>query len=236
MTIDLEAALLRTGAVRDFTAEPVSDAALSRLLDVARFAPSGGNRQGWRVVVLKDPATRRALRDLYLPGWYEYLAQGAAGLVAFSPLNDPDEERAAITNAPAFAEAAAQSGGGFAEHLDSAPVLLAVFARLGDLAATDRDLDRYHLVGGASIYPFVWSLLLAARLEGLGGVMTTMATRAEPQVAALLGATDEHALAAVVALGHPAHRPGRLRRAPVEEFTTIDRLGGAPLRPPDAGR
>ena len=58
---------------------PIDDDVLERLLDTARFAPSGGNRQGWRVIVVKDPATRAALRDLYLSGWYEYLAMPRRG-------------------------------------------------------------------------------------------------------------------------------------------------------------
>ena len=64
-----------------------------------------------------------------------------------------------------------------AAHLDEVPVLLALFADLSQLAAVDRDLDRYSLAGGASVYPFAWSILLAARTEGLGGVLTTMLIR-----------------------------------------------------------
>ena len=66
--LDLVDTLRSTGAARQFHPEPVDDAVLARLLDTARFAPSGGNRQGWRVIVVKDPATRVALRDLYLSG------------------------------------------------------------------------------------------------------------------------------------------------------------------------
>ncbi|MGZ6955470.1 MAG: nitroreductase family protein, partial [Acidimicrobiia bacterium] len=77
--MDLHTALTTTGAFREFTDEPVDDATIARVLDVARFAPSGGNRQGWRVVVVRDPATRRALRDRYVEHWYAYLAQRAAG-------------------------------------------------------------------------------------------------------------------------------------------------------------
>ena len=72
--MDLIDTLRTTGAVREFTDEPVPDEVLARVLDTARFAPSGGNRQGWRLVVVQDPDTRRRLRDLYLDGWYPYLA------------------------------------------------------------------------------------------------------------------------------------------------------------------
>ena len=104
--------------------------------------------------------------------------------------------------------------------------MLAVFADLSALAAVDRDVDRYPIAGGASVYPFVWSILLAAHAEGLGGVMTTMLVRMEPEVKHLLGAPERWALAAVVALGHPAHPRKRLRRRPVRSFTTVDRADG----------
>ena len=74
--MDLIDTLRSTGAVREFTDEPVPDDVLARVLDTARFAPSGGNRQGWRLVVVQDPENRRRLRDLYLDGWYPYLAMG----------------------------------------------------------------------------------------------------------------------------------------------------------------
>jgi nitroreductase len=235
--MDLSDALRTTGAVREFTAQPVTDDVLGRVLDTARFAPSGGNRQGWRVVVVQDGPTRRRLRDLYLEGWYEYLALGAAGLTPWSPVADRAAEARALAEVPRIAEQVAARGGGFAEHLDEVPVLLALFADLGALAAVDRDLGRYTLAGGASIYPFAWNLLLAARAEGLGGVITTMPIRREVEVKELLGAHDDLALAAVVALGHPARPRRRLTRAPVEEWTTIDRLDGPPftVRPSPPG-
>lgn len=224
--MDLIETLRTTGAVRDFTPEEVPDDVLYRVLDNARFAPSGGNRQGWKVVVVRDPATRGRLRDLYLEGWYPYLAQGAAGLVAWAPVTDREAERVAIADAPRLAAAAAQGPGGFAEHLDQMPVVLVLLADLRALAAIDRDLDRYTLVGGASIYPFAWNVLLSARAEGLAGVITTMVVRREKEVKALLDVTDELVVAGLIVLGHPVRQPTRLSRAKVEEFTTVDRLTG----------
>ena len=230
--MDLDQALRTTGAVRDFSERPVPDEVVHQILNTARFAPSGGNQQGWRVVVLRDPAVRTALRDLYLPGWYEYLAQASAGLVPWAPITDREAERRAREHSPAVAAQAAAGSGGFAEHFDEAPVLLVVLADLRALAAVDRDLDRYSMAGGASVYPFVWSLLLAARDAGLGGVMTTMVIPEEDAVRRLLEIPDQFAVAAVLAIGHPARRPTRLRRAAVGEFTTVDRFDGAPLTPP----
>ena len=222
-------ALRTTSACREFTDEPVSDDVLARILDTARFAPSGGNQQGWRVVVVQDAAVRRELRDLYLPGWYDYLAMHLAGVRPWAPTNDPDAEAEATAEAAAIAESAAASGGGFAEHLDEVPVLLALFVDLSVLAAVDRDHDRYSFAGGASVYPFAWNLLLAARAEGLGGVITTMAIRQEDDVKALLHAPADTALAAVIALGHPVRQPSRLNRAPIAEFATVDGFDGTPF-------
>ena len=222
--MDLRQGLTTTGAVRDFTAEPVDDATLARVLDVARFAPSGGNRQGWRAVVVKDAAIRRRLRDAYLAGWYEYLAQRAAGLTPWSPLADRAAEADAIAGAPAIAAAASPDG--FAEQLDRAPVIVALLVDLDALAAVDRDLDRYTFAGAASVYPFAWSVLLAARDEGLGGVLTTMAIRHESEALDALGAPAGYALAALLVLGHPTRTVSKLTRAAVSSFTTVDRVDG----------
>jgi nitroreductase len=179
--------------------------------------------------VVRDGDTRRRLRDIYLAGWYDYLAMSLAGLTPWAPLTDRAAEAQAVADAPRLAEQAAAGPGGFAEHLDEVPVLLVVFADLRVLAAVDRDLGRYTLAGGASVYPFTWSVLLAARAEGLGGVVTTVPIRHEPEVKALFDAPDELVVAAVIALGHPVRQPRRLTRTPVEGFATVDRIGGAPF-------
>lgn len=224
--MELNDALRTTGAVRDFTDQAVDDAVLARVLDTARFAPSGANAQAWRIVVVKDPDKRRRLRDSYLRGSKDYLAMVTAGLRPWAPTNDRDAEAAALAAANVAAP------GGLAEHFDEAPVLLALFADLSMLAAVDRDADRYTFAAGASIYPFAWSVLLAAHDEGLGGVITTIAIREEEQVKALLGAPDPLALAAVIALGYPVRRPRRLRRQPVASFASVDSIDGPIFGPP----
>ncbi|BCO36627.1 NADH dehydrogenase FAD-containing subunit [Mycobacterium heckeshornense] len=221
--MELTEALRTTGAIRDFTEQPVDDGVLARVLDTARFAPSGGNAQAWRVVVVRDPATRRRLGDLYRQGMTEYAAMAAAGLRPWAPTNDRDAEARALAAAPGGDGTAA---GGFAQWFDRAPVLLAVFVDLSLLAAMDRDAARYSFAGGASIYPFTWNILLAARDQGLGGVITTILIRAEGDVKTLLGARDPLALAAVIALGYPVRQPRRLSRAPVSAFATVDSVDG----------
>ena len=86
--VELTDALRTTGAVREFEPTDIPDHTVYRLLDTARFAPNGGNRQAWRVIVVKDPEVRRALRDAYLPGWYQYLAQVGAGLTPWAAVTD----------------------------------------------------------------------------------------------------------------------------------------------------
>ena len=222
--MDLIETLRTTGAIRDFLADPVPDDTVARILETARFAPSGGNRQGWHVVVVKDRATRVALRDLYLPGWYEYLAQRAVGLTPWAPITDRAAEATAVESAGSI-----PPGTGFPENLDQSPVILVLLADLRALAAVDRDLPRYTFAGGASVYPFAWNLQLAARAEGLGGVITTMTIAREAEVKTLLDAPDELAVAALIVLGRPVHQPRKLTRAPVSAFATVDRVTGAPF-------
>jgi nitroreductase len=229
--MDLVETLRTTGAVREFLPDPVPDEVVHRILDNARFAPSGGNRQGWRVVVVKDADVRRRVRDLYLPGWYDYLAIRSAGLVPWAPVTDREAERVALGGAAEQAAAAAAGPGGFAEHLDEVPVMLVLLADLRALAAIDRDHDRYTLAGGASVYPFAWNVLLAARAEGLGGVMTTVAIRQEEAVKELLDAPPELVVASIIVLGRPVRQVRRLTRAAVEDFATVDRASGTPFSP-----
>src|SRR5688500_5296180 len=145
--MELLDALRTTGAIREFRPDPVPDEVLHRVLDTARFAPSGGNRQGWRVVVVQDPEVRSGLRDIYLRGWYRYLAQRMAGLTPYAVVNDRAAEAEAETAADAIAADAAASGGGFAEHLDEVPALVVLLVDLAAVSTVDRDLDRYTFAG-----------------------------------------------------------------------------------------
>ncbi len=227
--MELRDALRTTGAVREFEPTPVDDATVYRILDTARFAPNGGNRQAWRIVMVKDRAAGGSLRDAYLPGWYDYLAQVGRGLTPWAVVTDVERERRAIEGAPAIAAEAAAGPGGFAEHFDRVPVLLVLLADLTRMSTVDRDADRYTMVGGASIYPFAWSILLAARDEDLGGVMTTMVVRNEQSVRELLRVPDT----ASGRRGARARASGAssdpVAQASVETFATVDRFDGDPL-------
>jgi nitroreductase len=202
---------------RRYRGTPVEPATVRRVLDAARFAPSGGNRQGWRVVVVQDLELRRALRDLYLPSWRIYLEQtGAANALAAVDAGELDPRR--IT--------ALRRANEYAEHLDEVPLHIVVGVDLGALAIVDRVLERPSIVGGASIYPFVQNVLLGLRAEGLGAAFTTLLAPAEPQVHELLGMPSEIAIAGHIGVGERDDPwPKRLARNPVESFAFKDRWG-----------
>lgn len=209
-----------TGAVRTFTGDPLPDDVLERILEHARFAPTGGNRQGVRVVVVRDPDTRRQLAELSLPGAQRYLAQSSNGESPWNPLRAPEVDDATV---------AGTDGSPMVASLLGAEVLLVVCLDLGAVAATDQQLDRIGVISGASVYPFVWNVLLAARNEGFGGVPTTMAVAREPAVRALLGIPSDYAVATVVPLGKPVHQVSKLKRKPLRDIVTRERFDGPPL-------
>jgi nitroreductase len=213
--MELYDAMRSTPATRRFTAEPVDTAAIVRALDAARFAPSGGNRQGWRVVLVTERSTREALRDLYLPHWRAYMQlTGGAQMLA-----EPDAFEPRRTRMVRLANE-------YAESLADVPAHLVLGVRLADLAVTDEALPRTSIVGGASVYPFAQNLLLALRNEDLGASMTTLLVPAEAEVRELLAIPDDVALAAHIGVGHRADPwPGRLSRRPVQEFAFSERFG-----------
>lgn len=213
--MDLYEAMRCAPASRRFKCDPVPREALLRALENARFAPSGGNRQGWRVIAVEDPDRRRALSELYLPHWRAYLERtGGAAVLA-----DPDAfDQAVVGRVRAANE--------YAERLGEVPLHLVVGVRLEDLAVTDAELPRQSIVGGASIYPFVQNLLLALRAENLGAAMTTLLVPAETQVRELLQIPEGIALAAHIGVGYRAEEwPRKLRRWPVSEFAFLERYG-----------
>ena len=214
--MELAEALRTNPSIRDFTGEAVPDAVVAELLDVARFAPSGGNRQPWHVAVVQDRVLRRQLADLCGPVWSTYIAERLAGVSPFNVIDRPTGEVPDIGPQP----------NPLLDRIEDVPVVLVVAADLGVIAMMDEPLARPALTGGASVYPFVHNILLAARDRGLGGVMTTFLARAEEAARPLLGLPDSWAVASMVCLGHPVQRPTKLTRKPVVEFATVDRFDG----------
>src|SRR5271170_8328813 len=104
--MELAHVLRTTGSVRNFTSAAVSDETLSAILDDARFAPSGGNRQAWHVIVVRDGALRRRVRDLYLEAWHDYVSHLLAGVMPFSPLASANDRTAVLAQLTAARAAA----------------------------------------------------------------------------------------------------------------------------------
>ena len=215
--MDLSEALRGTGSARRFTEEPVSDDVVTAILDDARFAPSGGNRQPWRVAVVKDPSIRRHIADLMTAVWHEYLGEGS------------DPSRTPFAFGKSFGATPIVEPNWLLDEIEKVPVVLSIAADLNKIALMDGDAGRPPITGGASIYPFCWSILLAARARQLGGVLTTFLSRAEQQAAPVLGLPPGHAIVATIFLGHPVHLNTKLKRAAVADFATIDRFDGPAL-------
>jgi nitroreductase len=213
--VDLLEAMRCAPTSRAFKEDAVPREMVVRALDAARFAPSGGNRQGWRVIAVEDPERRRGLRDLYLPGWRAYMQlTGGAEMLEHPERFDASRVRVV------------RGADEYANNLEQVPLHLVVGVRLEDLAVTDAGLPRQSIVGGASVYPFVQNLLLALRGEGLGAAMTTLLVPAEAEVQRLLAIPQEVALAAHIGVGFRSEAwPKKLARKPVSEFAFSERYG-----------
>ena len=216
--MELYEAMRTTFACRDFTDDHLPDEVIYEMIENARFSPSGGNRQGNRVIIVRDMATRQRLSDLTVPVAKRYRAQIDAGESPWSAWipTKLTEEQIEATAAPAM----------LTEPLLKSSVVLVVCVDLKVVAATDQFLDRVGVISGASIYPFVWSLLLAARKNGFGGTITTLPVAHEPEIKALLNIPEDHAVCAVMPFGRPVKQLTRLRRRPVEEIATRERFDG----------
>jgi nitroreductase len=202
---------------RDYETRDVPDEVLYRVLDNARFAPSGGNRQGWRVVVVRDAGLRRQMRDLYRPPWQRYVAEHFGPYETMTP-----DRRRRVDDADRMAE-----------NLHLVPVHLVIWVDVATIAVTDIDAGRPSVVAGGSIFPFIQNVQLAARAEGLGTRITTLLSYEEAAVRSLLHVPDDLALAALLLVGWPTRLPTKLNRKPVERFAWLDQFDGQPLRPTD---
>ena len=217
--MDLLEVMRTTFACRDFQNEEIEDEVIHRILDNARFAPSGGNRQGIHVVVVKNSEKKRKLGQLCGPTLLLYAAQQKAGEVPFntvqsSSISEQEIDTSSVHDFEMF------------NRLQEVPLLLLVSIDLSEVASMDKDLERIGLVTGASVYPFVWNILMAARNEGLGGVITTAIVPEEESVREILDLPDNHAIAAMIPIGKPVKQLSQLTRRNVEDFTTVDSYEG----------
>lgn len=180
-------------AVRRLKPEPISDDVLHRVLQAACWAPTGGNMQPWRVLVVTDPGLKQGVADIYRPEWERYV-EFARKRSAAAELNADDL---------AAQERTIAAGDHLAAHMGEAPALLLFVADPARMAITDAKLDRVSMVGGASVYTAVQNAMLACRAEGLGCTLTTLHCHREDEVKALLDIPESWATVALVPIGHP---------------------------------
>lgn len=214
--IGLYDAMSTLRAVRRLKSDPIPDDVLRRVLEAASWAPTGGNVQPWRVLVVRDPAKLARLGELYSASWNAY----SAGHM--KQIEDAPEALKRST------EKMLDSGNYLAEHFAEMPALLVFCFNPKIMAITDAKLDRISVVGGASIYTAVQNTLLACRAEGLGCVLTTLLCADEEAVRSLLSIPTPWATAAAVPMGYPVlggHGP--ISRRPIEKLAFADTWGEA---------
>ncbi len=214
---DLFDIMFSTRSMRRLKPDPVPDELIYRVLDAAIRAPSGGNTQHWRFVVVKDRAVKTAVQRIYQKGWEQvrFMYQGTPG---------PDHMKGSsfqrLLSAAAY----------LAAHLAEAPVL--VFACLKSRPMPSEELAaKLALRSGSSIYPAVQNMLLACRALGLGATLTTVCSLYEEELRGVLKLPEDVATYALLPIGYPTGRFGPVRRMPVEEVTCVDQWGRAFPRP-----
>ena len=142
--MDHKEVMRTTFAARDFTGEPIPDPVLYEILDHARFAPSGGNRQGGRVIVVREAETKKQMARMVEPASKRYAAQVEAGENPWNPVVPTAVSDKTIEETPVPAR--------LTEPLREADVLLVFVVDLRLLAVTDQYLDRVGIIGLSLIH------------------------------------------------------------------------------------
>ena len=209
--MDVLEAMQTLNACRHYTTAAVSDELVAKILNSARWAATGSNNQPVSYVVVRDVSKRRTIHDLYQPIWDMVMKRYSSGEIKSG-----------------FDSKFLDNVDHFARHLCDVPVLIVVCARWQELTALDANLGRTVLTPGSSIYPAVQNMMLAARNEGLGTVLTTLLVLAENEIKKLLDIPDDVATAAVITLGWPAKPvPKKLKRKPLATTAFLDSYGAA---------
>jgi nitroreductase len=209
-TVGLMEGLATTRAIRRYLDEPVPDHALRDMLFAATRAPSGSNRQPFRFVVLTDGERAAQAKQL--------IARAARSVWGHKRTNDGyDEGSGSRDDSPKARMARAMEE--YVENLGNVPALvLPCLVRYREPTPTE----------GASVYPAVQNLLLAARALGYGGVITGFHALVDRELKELLSIPPEVFIAAAVTIGRPAGSHGPVRRAPMSELVHGDEWGVAP--------
>jgi len=194
-------------AMRRLAPDPIPEPLLRQIMDAAICAPSGGNRQGWRFVVVRDAARRARLGELYREGWGELVKLPYYAGATQEPAGSP-------------ARKMADSAAHLAKHMGEAPVIIVPCLELDPGVKPT-------VITGSSIYPAVQNIMLAARALGIGSCLTTIHRYREPQVKEVLGIPAAVETVALIPLGYPLGKFGRPPRRPVAEVVFADGWGRA---------
>jgi len=207
------------GSIRRLRPDPVPDELISRILDAAIRAPSGGNAQSWTFIVAKEPQTRRQLGAVY---------QKASEILLKLYADRPRPAHMDEKRYGRFMQAVTY----LFEHMGDAPVLLVPCLKVPPwTGASNLPPELKARLGGAarlagsSIYPAVQNIILACRAFGLGTVLTTIHAFFEEEVRAILKLPDDVQTYALMPIGYPQGHHYRVQRRPLSEVACLDRYG-----------
>ena len=214
--VDVYETMSTLRAVRKLRPDPIPDDVVERVLQAACWAPTGGNQQPWRVIVVTDPERKRSLQQIYAPEWHTYRVN------FLNRIKDASEgDRIKWSRV-------LDAGDQLADRLHEAPALLMFCADPRRMAITDAGLDRVSMVGGGSVYPAVQNAMLACVAEGLGCTLTTLHCLREPEVLEVLEIPEPWATVAMVPIGYPVGRGhGPITRQPPGRLAYRDTFGAA---------
>jgi len=194
-------------AVRRLRPDPIPDDVMARILKASTWAPTGGNQQPWRMIVVQGGDKKRALGEHYTKRWARF-SDGYRARIADLPAEEKAKQERTI-----------DAGDYLCAHFHEVPAVVIVCFNPKMMAITDAKLDRISVVGGASVYTAVQNLLLACRAEGVGCVLTTLLCEVEPEVKSLLSIPDSWHTAAAVPMGYPVGTGyGPITRLPVADL------------------
>ena len=194
-------------AMRRLKPDPVPDELIRKIIAAGLCAPSGGDAQHWRFIVVKEAEIKKQLQMRYKKALDQLLPRYRA---APPPPGKTEAQKNRMLDAVVY----------LTEHFHQAPVLI-VCCLIGDFAAT-MGLPK---MSGASIYPAAQNMLLAARGLGLGATFTTRHLFFEKEVNVVLGLPEKAETFAIIPIGYPMGKFGPVSRSPVEQVTFQDRWG-----------
>ncbi len=198
-----------TRTIRRYTDDPVPEAALRDMMFAATRAPSGSNRQPFRMLLLTDGP--KAIDAKRIIG-----KAARSALEAKRSRDSYDTGSGAVEDSPKARMARVMQS--YVDEFESVPVLVLPCLR------RYREPNSFE---GASVYPAVQNLLLAARALGYGGALTGWHLAVEDELRALLEIPDDVFVAGTVTIGKPAGAHGPVRRLPMRELVFAETWGAS---------